>query len=427
MEEWKEYKLGDFMEFNPKISLKKDTVARKITMDQLMPHSRDIYSWTYEPYSGGAKFQNGDTIMARITPCLENGKHAFISLLDENEIAYGSTEYIVMRGRKGISDNLFVYYLTHFPSFKDAAIKSMVGTSGRQRAQVDVLENMTMKLPSIAEQKSIADILTKLDDKIEVNRRINDNLEQQAQALFKSWFVDFEPFRDQPFVESELGMIPEGWKVGSFLDNIYVMPGGTPSTNVDEYWKDGTIPFFSPKDVNGVYCFETEKNITELGLNNCSSRLYPKDTLFITARGTVGKIALAGVPMAMNQSNYALAAKEGVGKFYLYLLTQTLVSTLLKKANGAVFSAITTKDFNEPNLIPANNVMDSFEVIVKPIFDKIFQTSEESRRLAELRDTLLPRLMSGELSVDGLKGQSAVSPGQHPGAKATSPGQHPGA
>ena len=153
MEEWKEYRLGDFMEFNPKISLKKDTVARKITMDLLVPHSRDIYSWTYEPYSGGAKFQNGDTIMARITPCLENGKHAFISLLDENEIAYGSTEYIVIRGRKGISDNLFVYYLTHFPSFKDAAVKSMVGTSGRQRAQVDVLENLTMKLPSLHEQK----------------------------------------------------------------------------------------------------------------------------------------------------------------------------------------------------------------------------------------------------------------------------------
>ena len=254
-------------------------------------------------------------------------------------------------------------------------------------------------LPSIAIQKRIASILKSLDDKIEVNRRINDNLEQQAQALFKSWFVDFEPFRDQPFVESELGMIPEGWRVGSFLDNINVMPGGTPSTNVDEYWKDGTIPFFSPKDVNGVYCFETEKSITELGLNNCSSRLYPKDTLFITARGTVGKIALAGVPMAMNQSNYALAAKEGVGKFYLYLLTQTLVSTLLKKANGAVFSAITTKDFNEPNLIPAENVMDSFEVLVKPIFDKMFQTCEESRRLAQLRDTLLPRLMSGEIKV----------------------------
>ena len=175
MEEWKEYKLGDFMEFNPKISLKKNTVARKITMDQLVPHSRDIYSWAYEPYSGGAKFQNGDTIMARITPCLENGKHAFISLLDENEIAYGSTEYIVIRGKCGISDNRFVYYLTHFPSFKDAAVKSMVGSSGRQRAQVDVLENLIMKLPALPEQRRISETLSILDDKIKVNKQINDN------------------------------------------------------------------------------------------------------------------------------------------------------------------------------------------------------------------------------------------------------------
>ena len=99
MEEWKKYRLDDFIEFNPTLSLKKGTIARKITMDQLIPHSRDIYSWVYEPYSGGSKFQNGDTIMARITPCLENGKHAFVSLLDNGEIAYGSTEYIVMRGK----------------------------------------------------------------------------------------------------------------------------------------------------------------------------------------------------------------------------------------------------------------------------------------------------------------------------------------
>lgn len=164
------------MEFNPKVSLKKNTLARKITMDQLIPHSRDIYSWSYEPYSGGAKFQNGDTIMARITPCLENGKHAYISLLDEDEIAYGSTEYIVMRGRNGISDNRFVYYLTQLPTFKQAAIKSMVGSSGRQRAQVDVLENLEMELPRLDEQIKIADALSSFDDKIALNTRINHNL-----------------------------------------------------------------------------------------------------------------------------------------------------------------------------------------------------------------------------------------------------------
>ena len=176
MKEWKKYKLDDFIDFNPSITLKKGTLARKITMDRLIPHSRDIYSWEYEEYTGGAKFQNGDTIMARITPCLENGKHAFVSLLEEGETAYGSTEYIVMRGKSGISDNKFVYYLSHYPDFKNAAIKSMVGSSGRQRAQVDVLKNMELILPGLDEQIEIANCLSSLDDKIALNNRINHNL-----------------------------------------------------------------------------------------------------------------------------------------------------------------------------------------------------------------------------------------------------------
>lgn len=302
------------------------------------------------------------------------------------------------RPLKGI-DNRFLKYYFDTVQFQ-SLFKNWAG-AGSTRAYLGITaqRKLPIVLPDIGTQKKITSILKSLDDEIEVNRRINDNLEQQAQELFKSWFVDFEPFKDGEFVESELGMIPKGWRVGTFLDNIKVMPGGTPSTSRSEYWDDGTIPFFSPKDVNGVYCFETEKSITELGLNNCSSNLYPKDTLFITARGTVGKLTLAGVPMAMNQSNYALVAREGVGKYYLYLITQTLVSVLLKKANGAVFSAITTRDFNEPTLMPTQNDLKNFELLVTPIFKKIFQTSVESRRLADLRDTLLPKLMSGELKV----------------------------
>lgn len=183
MEEWKEYRLKDFMDFNPKIVLKKNTLAKKITMDLLTPHSRDIDKWVIEPYSGGAKFQNGDTIMARITPCLENGKHAFVSCLEENEVAYGSTEYFVFRGKPGISDNRFVYYLTHSDLFKSTAIKSMVGSSGRQRAQIDVLEDLVMNLPPIQGQVEIAEFLSALDDKIELNRQINDNLVCVTQNL----------------------------------------------------------------------------------------------------------------------------------------------------------------------------------------------------------------------------------------------------
>ena len=220
MEEWKEVKLGEFMQFNPKERIAKGQIARKIAMDQLVPYCRDVISNIYEEYKGGAKFKNGDTIMARITPCLENGKTSYISSLKKNEIAFGSTEYIVLRNIERVSDSKFVYYLSICPHVREIAIKSMVGSSGRQRVQQDVLENYCMKLPSLPTQQKIANILSSLDDKIEVNRRINENLEAQAQALFKSWFVDFEPFKDGEFVESELGMIPKGWRVGTFTEII---------------------------------------------------------------------------------------------------------------------------------------------------------------------------------------------------------------
>ena len=300
------------------------------------------------------------------------------------------------------ADSHFIAYQLSTAEAKSWIVGNAVGTT-MLNLNSSILSDLPILLPSLSTQRHITAILKSFDDKIEVNRRINDNLEQQAQALFKSWFVDFEPFRDQPFVESELGMIPEGWRVGNFMDYINVMPGGTPSTSVAEYWENGTIPFFSPKDVHGVYCFDTEKHITEYGLDHCASKLYPKDTLFITARGTVGKIALAAVPMAMNQSNYALVAKGETGKYYLYLLTQTLVSLLLKKANGAVFSAITTKDLNEKVVFPPNGVISRFEDIIKPMFDKLHSLTLESRCLASLRDTLLPRLMSGELKVNDMK------------------------
>ena len=398
--EWKEVTLGDFMQCNPKRTIKKGQKARKITMDLLIPHSKTIRNWNYEPYSGGAKFQNGDTIMARITPCLENGKHAFVSILDEGEIAYGSTEYFVFCGKEKVSDNDFVYYLTKTPLFRDTAIKSMVGSSGRQRAQMDVLENLKMFVPKdISDQRRIASILSSLDRKIELNNKINADLEEMAQAIFKNWFVDFEPFKDGKFVDSELGMIPEGWKVGRLTDVIKLMPGGTPKTTEPLYWDNGTIPFFSPKDVNGVYCFATEKHITEAGLNKCSSNLYPKDTIFITCRGTVGKVCLVACDMAMNQSNYAIKAIDGYSQYYVFFLVKSVVERLIKKSNGAVFSAITSKDFDEEILIPSQKAVEDFTNVIDGFFRRIFAIGTENSRLSLLRDTLLPRLMSGELEV----------------------------
>ena len=191
--EWQTVRAADFMDFNPRLSIKKGTVATKISMDKLRPFTKAVPSVEQAEFSGGTKFANGDTIMARITPCLENGKTAFVDCLRENEIAFGSTEFIVLRAKPGVSDPQFVYYLATSPEFRNVAIKSMVGSSGRQRVQQPVLENLELTVPKLPEQEKIGHFLAELDDKIALNERVNDNLEQQAQAIYHERFETVSP------------------------------------------------------------------------------------------------------------------------------------------------------------------------------------------------------------------------------------------
>lgn len=293
----------------------------------------------------------------------------------------------------------YLYYWFLSPYGKNEINTKAIGST-QKALTIDSLSKFDIKIPAnLDDQRRIASILSSLDRKIELNNKINADLEEMAQAIFKNWFVDFEPFKDGKFVDSELGMIPEGWKVGRLTDVIKLMPGGTPKTSETLYWDNGTIPFFSPKDVNGVYCFATEKHITEAGLNKCSSNLYPKDTIFITCRGTVGKVCLAACDMAMNQSNYAIKAIDGYSQYYIFFLVKSVVERLIKKSNGAVFSAITSKDFDEEILIPSQKAVEDFANVIDGFFRRIFTIGTENSRLSTLRDTLLPRLMSGELEV----------------------------
>ena len=373
MEEWKSYKLVDFIEFNPTISLKKGTMARKITMDQLTPHSRDIYSWGYEPYSGGAKFQNGDTIMARITPCLENGKHAYISLLDEGETAYGSTEYIVMRSKPGISDNRFVYYLSHYPDFKNAAIKSMVGSSGRQRAQVDVLKNLEFYLPGLEQQKQIADTLSVLDDKIALNNRINHNLEEQAQALYKSWFVDFDPFKGGKFVDSELGMIPEGWTVAPLGCIATISSGKRPPFKSTVQNEEYQIPVLG---ASSVMAYTSEYLIEGLYI--------------ITGRvGTLGE--LQRVKGKIWPSDNTLVISSDYYNFVYQVLREVDYSSLNR---GSTQPLLTQSDLKSwPIVLPPEDVLNRFESCSLSLTSSILMNIEQNGVLRNVRDSILPVLM----------------------------------
>ena len=293
----------------------------------------------------------------------------------------------------------YLYYWFLSPYGKNEINTKAIGST-QKALTIDSLSKFDIKIPAnLEDQRRITSVLSSLDRKIELNNKINADLEEMAQAIFKNWFVDFEPFKDGKFVDSELGMIPEGWKVGRLTDVIKLMPGGTPKTSEPLYWDNGTIPFFSPKDVNGVYCFAAEKHITEAGLNKCSSNLYPKDTIFITCRGTVGKVCLVACDMAMNQSNYAIKAIDGYSQYYVFFLVKSVVERLIKKSNGAVFSAITSKDFDEEILIPSQKAVEDFTNVIDGFFRRIFTIGTENSRLSLLRDTLLPRLMSGELEV----------------------------
>ena len=173
--EWKMLRLSDIAEFNPRESIAKGALAKKIAMDKLQPFTRDVPSFEWEPYSGGTKFRNGDTIMARITPCLENGKTAKVSCLEDGEIGVGSTEYIVFRAKEGVDED-FLYYLVCSPIVREPAIKSMVGSSGRQRVQTSVVQNLEIEVPPVEEQRAIGKLLKDLDDKIKLNAEVNENL-----------------------------------------------------------------------------------------------------------------------------------------------------------------------------------------------------------------------------------------------------------
>ena len=394
MEEWRKYKLKDFIEFNPKEKVPQGELCRKISMDQITPFTRFVESNIYEVYKGGAKFRNYDTIMARITPCLENGKTAYISSLHPEEVAVGSTEYIVLRKRENISDSKFIFYLAISPIVRDIAIKSMVGSSGRQRVQQDVLENYEIPIPSLPTQKNIAHILSVLDDKIELNKRINDNLEQQAQALFKSWFVDFEPFKNGQFVDSELGKIPEGWKVGYLSEIADIIMGQSPNGSTYNENGEGIIFY------QGRAEFGTRFPSIRLFTTN-PTRIAPANSILISVRAPVGDINITHKECCIGRGLASAVSRTNKSAFLLYTLF-SLKSDLDKfNAEGTVFGSINRKALETLKiLIPTNDLISKFEAIVASMDQQILILHIESENLKILRDTLLPKLMSGELSVN---------------------------
>ena len=276
----------------------------------------------------------------------------------------------------------YVYYYLNQKS-----VIHTINTTSAQSAQPNInlkqIGKIKINLPDRKKQDQIVSLLSAIDLKISNNVEINDNLEQQAAALFSSLYN-----RSNTEVR--------------YTDLIQILGGGTPKTGETAYW-NGNIAFFTPKDVGTPYTFITEKTITEEGLSHCNSRLYPVNTVFVTARGTVGKVGLSGVPMAMNQSCYALVGKE-IHQLLVYFYTLKAVDRLKHKASGAVFDAITTRDFDSEQIMKlSDDDAKAFLCVAEPMFQEMLNNSIENLRLSTLRDFLLPKLMSGEIDVSSVQ------------------------
>ena len=409
-EDWEELKLLEAIEINPKRELKKGVSAKKVPMDCLSPFNKKIQSFEVSKFSGGSKFINEDTLMARITPCLENGKTAFVDILRGDEVGFGSTEFIVLSGKNEKTTNDFVYYLSISPQLRKEAIKSMTGTSGRQRVQNDLFEDIEVIIPPINEQSAIAKILSDLDSKIELNQQMTKTLEAIGQTIFKRWFIDFEfpnekgkPYKSSggEMVDSELGEIPKGWKVSKIGKEFETILGGTPSTTNKSYWENGTVAWINSGEINKFRITEPTAYITKEAVDNSATKLMPKGTTVLAITGaTLGQVSRIEIDTCANQSVIGIIENKDIQSEYIYLWIKHKIIGLISHQTGGAQQHINKKNVNELDiLLPDDSLILKFKEMIKPIFKNISVNCFESQNLSQIRDSLLPRLISGKIRV----------------------------
>lgn len=403
--EWTEEIFSDVVEINPKETLKKGITAKKIAMADLKEHTKEIQNFVLKEYTSGTKFKKGDTLFARISPSLENGKIAKADLLDGGEVGFGSTEFIVMRAKPEVTNDEYVYYLSLWNAVKGPAIKSMTGTTGRQRVQEKIFDQLSIKLPPMDEQIIIGDILATIDNKISINNKIITNLESQGQAIFKSWFVDFEPFENDEFIESELGLIPRKFTILPLKELVNV---------------DSGFAFKSKLYVDGgMYKVITIKNILDGHLDSIGSntinasadelKKYPElkigDILF-TMTGNVGRVALVhekGLLQNQRVGRIILSNDDQLPYFYFLMRSPTFKKIMVNLSQGTAQANLGKNDFLDITVSYNEDYANKFSRLTFPYINTIINLKRQNIILAQLRDTLLPKLMSGEIDVSKLK------------------------
>ena len=348
------------------------------------------------PAEKAVEFLPGDILISNIRPYFKKIWYA-------DKKGGCSSDVLCIRALSG-TDSTYLYYLLSQEAFFDYV---MTGAKGSKMPRGDKSQIMRwdIDLPDIDEQRRVASILKSIDDKIALNNRINHNLEEQAQALYKSWFVDFEPFKDGRFVESEIGMIPDGWRVGTLSDLGRIVAGGTPSKAKAEYYTDSGIHWLTPKDLSnhcGKYTSRGENDLTQIGYQNSSAKLMPRGTVLFSSRAPIGYITIAKNDICTNQGFKSVVPTfAGTGYIYYWLkehtndIEQQSSGSTFKEASGSLMKSLMA-------LVPPKTVLDRFEETLRPLLKSQEIIEDESSTLEATRNHLLPSLMSGTVYFEHL-------------------------
>lgn len=399
MSEWQEVTLDEIAEINPKEKLSKGCLAHKISMENLFPFCKKVSGKSLEPFNGGTKFRNGDTLIARITPCLENGKTAYVDVLNDGEIGFGSTEYIVLREKPKKSYSQYLYYFARSDFFRGIAIASMTGSSGRQRVQTDVVRNYLFEFPDYEEQQAIASVLSSLDDKIDLLHRQNKTLESIAETLFRQWFIEKAQSNWNEVELSKIANVQNGYAFSS-KDYTQQQQDVYEVLKMGHINKDSTLKFNPKRDF-----VNREKKLCKFVLE--------KDDIVLAMTDMKDNVIILGVP-ALVDKNDKYVLNQRVARITLnnkdFLISQYLLFLQLKnrefievlqsKANSGVQVNLSTQVIKDSKIIvPPFELQQKILPLVDDVYTRVNLNREQIQTLEKLRDTLLPKLMSGEVRV----------------------------
>lgn len=407
MTDWKKKQLADIAEMKPRESLAKGQIAPNIPMANVKEFARDVQKVDYNEFQGGTKFRNGDILLAKITPCLENGKTAFVNCLQEGEVGFGSTEFIVLRARRGV-DNRFLYYLAISPEFRKRAISLMEGTSGRKRINENSLKISDFMIPDELAQQKIADILSVLDDKISLNNQINSQLEAMAKTLYDYWFVQFD-FPDEngkPYKSSGGKMvyndqlkreIPEGWGVESLWEsadfyNGLAMQKYRPKSENSPY-----LPVIKIREMMNGVSSSTEKARIDIP---DEAKIKNGDILFSWSATLEVKL-WEGEIGALNQHIFKVTSEKYAKSFIYYELKRYLkVFKKIAELRKTTMGHITQNHLKQAYIaVPPLKIMAKLDSNLNPIISQRLKLGKENQELMKLRDWLLPMLMNGQIHI----------------------------